>query len=71
MIGKVGDRIVVESEQVGQEPREGEILAADQLRSGPQYRVRWDDGHESFFMPKAGNARIIAALRPKRRKRSA
>ncbi len=66
MIGKVGDRIVVESEQVGQEPREGEILAVDEGPSGPHYQVRWDDGHESFFMPEAGSARIIPGARMKR-----
>jgi hypothetical protein len=71
MIGKVGDRIVVESEQVGHDPREGEIVAADQGPSGPHYRVRWDDGHESIFLPEAGSARIIPAVRTRRRKRSA
>jgi hypothetical protein len=63
MIGKAGDRIVVESEQVGQAPREGEILAVDESPLGPQYRVRWADGHQSIFRPEAGSARIIAAAR--------
>lgn len=67
MIGKAGDRIVVQSTQIGQAPREGEILEVLESPSGPHYRVRWDDGHESFFMPKAGNASVI----PARRKRSA
>ncbi len=71
MIGKVGDRIVVESEQVSQEPREGEILAVDQGALGPHYRVRWVDGHESLFMPEAGSARIVPASRPRRPKRPA
>jgi hypothetical protein len=71
MIGKVGERIVVESEQVGQSPREGEILAVELAPSGPHYRVRWTDGHESFFIPEAGNARIIPAPRSKGRRRSA
>ena len=61
MTGKVGDRIVVESEQVGQEPREGEILAVDHGRSDRPYRVHWWDGHESVFLPGAGSARIIPA----------
>lgn len=63
MIGKVGDRIIVESEQVGQEPREGEILAVDLRPAGPHYRIRWTDGHESSFMPEGGSARIIPASR--------
>lgn len=65
MTGKVGDRIVVESAQVGQPRREGEILEVAEGGVGVRYRVRWDDGHESVLSPKAGAARII----PKRRKR--
>jgi len=57
---KVGDWIVVESERVGQPPREGEILRI--VRSPtlpPSYDVRWADGHESSFRPAAGSARIV------------
>jgi hypothetical protein len=67
MVGKVGDRIVVESMHVRQEPREGTILEVVDTPSGPHYRVRWDDGHESLFMPKSGSARVI----PRREKRPA
>jgi len=67
MKAKVGDRIVVPSTQVGQAPREGQILEVDQTPEGQHFRVRWDDGHESFFMPKAGSARVI----PKAKKRVA
>jgi hypothetical protein len=57
--GSVGDRVVVESEQVGQPAREGEIL--DVLGTGAviHYRVRWGDGHETTFYPSAGSLRII------------
>lgn len=61
MLGKVGDRIVIESEKVGQAAREGEILEAIESEYGPRYRVRWDDGHESEIRPHAGAARIIPA----------
>jgi hypothetical protein len=64
MTGKVGDRIVVESEKVGQAPREGEILEAFDTEYGPRYRVRWEDGHESEIRPHAGSARIIPAKQP-------
>jgi hypothetical protein len=53
----VGDRIVVESERVGQPTREGvieEVLSANPLR----VRVRWDDGKVSIFAPEAGAARV-------------
>jgi hypothetical protein len=59
MGAKVGDRIVVESERVGVPSREGAILEVVELPTGPHYRVRWDDGHESGFWPSAGSARIV------------
>jgi hypothetical protein len=69
MTGKVGDRIVVESERVGVATREGRIVGVDARDSGVQYRVRWVDGHESLFRPGAGSARIIPT--PVRRRRTA
>lgn len=60
MAGNVGDRIVIESEKVGQAAREGEILEAIEHDSGTEYRVRWDDGHESSIRPHAGSARIVS-----------
>ena len=66
MQANVGDRIVLESERVGQHDRSGSILAVTDSPLGPNFRVRWDDGHESEIRPKAGSARIIpaAALEP-------
>ena len=61
MAGKVGDRISIESEKVGQRNREGEILEVIESAVAIGYRVRWDDGHESTFRPSAGSARIIEA----------
>jgi hypothetical protein len=60
MTARVGDRIVVESEKVGQAPREGTILEVIEASYGLRYRVRWDDDHESTIRPSAGSARIIA-----------
>jgi hypothetical protein len=62
MKAAVGDRIVVESEKVGQGTRTGiveEVLAPDP----PRLRVRWEDGHSSVFAPTAGAAKIEAAKR--------
>ena len=64
MIGKAGDRIVIESERVGQHVREGEILEVFESPLGANYRVRWDDGHESEIRPSAGSARFVAAVKP-------
>jgi hypothetical protein len=57
--GKIGDTIVVESEQVGQPSREGEIVEVLEGTMSVRYRVRWSDGHESIFTPGGGAARIV------------
>ncbi len=59
MTALAGDRIIVESEKMGQKPREGEILEVIEASYGTRYRVLWDDGHESTFRPAAGSARIV------------
>ncbi len=65
MIGRTGDRIVVESERVGQADREGEILEVFETSYGTRYRVRWDDGHESVIRPAAGSARFVSRSKGK------
>jgi hypothetical protein len=60
MEAAAGDRIVVESEKVGQSARAGiveEVLSPDP----PRLRVRWDDGHSTVFAPTAGAATIEPA----------
>jgi hypothetical protein len=61
MDAKVGDRIIVESQKVGQQAREGEILEVYESTSALHVLVRWDDGHESDIRPAAGSARIVPA----------
>jgi hypothetical protein len=63
MIAKVGDRIIVESETVGQPTREGEVLEVLTGATGPRFRVRWQDGHESVFTPSGGSTRVITPAR--------
>jgi uncharacterized protein DUF1918 len=58
MHGKRGDRIIVESRQVGTPSREGEILEVIEGTVRVAYRVRWADGHESVFTPSVGSARF-------------
>jgi hypothetical protein len=56
--GKVSDRVIVESERVGEHPRQGEILEVLGKAGTLHYRVRWDDGHESRFFP-SGNVIFV------------
>jgi len=60
MTGRVGDRIIVESERVGQPDRIGEVLEVTEAEYGTRYHVRWEDGHESDIRPSAGSARFEA-----------
>jgi hypothetical protein len=59
MTAEVGDRIVVESEHVGQPTREGEIVEIIEGALGVRYRVDWEDGHSSIYTPSGGSARIV------------
>jgi len=61
----VGARIEVESEKVGVKPKSGVVTGVD----GPLVRVRWDDGHETSFIPAAGSMRV-APTRGRRFRRS-
>jgi hypothetical protein len=59
MSAKAGDRILVESEQVGTPAREGEILEVIEGEIGVRYRIRWADGHETVLSPTSGSATIV------------
>jgi hypothetical protein len=67
MVVKSGDRIIIESEKVGQPDREGEILEVIEAPYGTRFRVRWDDGHESTIRPSGGSARSV----PRRKRKPA
>lgn len=54
-MANIGDRIEVESETVGRAPRLGEVIG----KEGDRLQVRWDDGHESTFIPYGGNVRVL------------
>jgi hypothetical protein len=63
MSAKAGDRILVESEQVGTPAREGEILEVIEGEVGVRYRIRWTDGHETVLSPTSGSATIVPEKR--------
>lgn len=56
---KVGDRIAVETEHVGEPERQGEVLEVIEGEAAIRYRVKWHDGHESVFTPAAGVVRVV------------
>jgi hypothetical protein len=53
MTATVGDRIIVESNKVGQKAREGVILEVITTPASSHYRVQWDDGVETTLWPGA------------------
>lgn len=50
-----GDRIEVTTNTLGVAPRQGSVLEST---SAGGLRVRWDDGHESMYMP-GSNCRVV------------
>lgn len=57
MNAQVGDRLVVQGNKVGAPQRAGTVLEVLPAKASPEYRVRWDDGHESVICP-GSDARI-------------
>jgi hypothetical protein len=51
---RVGDRVVVEAKKVGQARRSGEVVRVEGDEGHQRLWVRWDDGHETLFVPSAG-----------------
>lgn len=51
---KVRDRVVVESEKVGDPPRTGVVTAV----TGQLITIHWDTGGESSLIPSAGSLHI-------------
>ncbi len=67
--GEVGDRLTVESEEVGRPGREGGILEVLGRGETIHYVVRWEDGHKTTFFPSLGSSVIRKAAsgaRPRR-----
>ena len=51
MHAEVGDKIIVKGHHVGDEDRTGVITEVHGEGGAPPYLVRWDNGHQSVFMP--------------------
>ena len=52
---QVGDRVVLESEKVGQQSQTGVVTGTH----GHLLHVRWDSGKESSLIPSAGSLQVI------------
>jgi hypothetical protein len=61
---KVGDRIKIDTERIGETPRTGEVLEVLTADFGTRYRVRWEDGHESTIHPVGGSIHVIEPKDP-------
>ena len=53
----VGDRIVIRNHRLGEQDRSGIVLSVEGDDGAPPYRMRWDDDHESVFVP-SGDATV-------------
>jgi hypothetical protein len=62
-MASAGDRVIVESERVGESAREGEILEVLGAHEVLHYRVRWEDGHESIVFPSGGSITIVPKVK--------
>jgi hypothetical protein len=51
-----GNRIKVEAESTERPHRTGTVKEIVGEAPSPRYRVQWDDGHESIYVPAAGAA---------------
>jgi hypothetical protein len=51
MNGRIGDRLHVHGNVVGQPDRTGEIIEVRGESGGPPYLVRFEDGHETLVYP--------------------
>jgi hypothetical protein len=60
MKAEVGDRILLETEKVGQPARAGVVEEVLEHKP-PRLRVRWDDGHSSIVAPSSGALRVESA----------
>jgi hypothetical protein len=58
--GRRGDRIIIDSPQVGSPPREGEVLQVVRGEVNVSYLVRWADGHQTLIAPLSGAARFVS-----------
>jgi hypothetical protein len=50
----IGDHFVIEGTKVGQARRNGEVVEVLGISTRQHFRVRWEDGHETIYIPGPG-----------------
>ena len=63
MKAKIGDRLVLQGQHLGDGQRIGTIIEISHPDGTPPFRVRWSDGHETFVSP-GPDARVQPAAAP-------
>ena len=51
MKAKIGDRLVLQGQHLGDGQRIGTIIEISHPDGTPPFRVRWSGGHETFVSP--------------------
>jgi len=64
MRAEIGDELVVRGRHVGDEDRKGVIIEIHGPDGAPPYLVRWEDGHESVFVPSSDTLAEHHPVRP-------
>ena len=54
---EIGDHVVAESESTARRARRGVVEEVLSREPHPRYRIRWDDGRETIYVPAAGALR--------------
>jgi hypothetical protein len=49
-----GDRVLVDTQRIGQARRSGEVTGVEGDAAHRRLWVRWDDGHVSMLVPSSG-----------------
>lgn len=62
MHADVGDHVVIETSALDAPRRRGEVIEVIGQGERQHYRVRWQDGHESVYVP-GPDARVEAGSR--------
>jgi hypothetical protein len=67
-LARAGDEVVITGHSVGDAPKTAVILEVLGDPGHERFRVRWEDGHESIFLP--GSDAVVRRPAPRRKPRT-